>query len=612
MQTYIVGGAVRDELLGRPNADRDYVVVGATPEAMLAQGFRPVGKDFPVFLHPDTHEEYALARTERKTGRGYHGFTFHAAPDVTLDDDLARRDLTINAMAKAADGRLIDPFHGQRDLQAKVLRHVGPAFAEDPVRILRIARFAARFSDFSIAPETLELMRGMVAAGEVDHLVAERVWQELAKGLMEDKPSRMFEVLRDCGALARLLPEVDKLFGVPQRADYHPEIDTGIHTLMVVDQSALRGFALPVRFSALTHDLGKAETPADILPRHLGHEERSVRLTEKLCARLRVPNDCRDLALLMARTVTARRATITLDWGYHGNTNGLIDVSPYKFNRKGGRGKPDHVEIAELADPYRGRFKGYGANSGIAYAASVAEKVELIRAKTGEGPGAFIAEAISGCGGQVFFPDAYLRTAAEHVRKAGGLVIIDEVQTGFGRVGNHMWAHGPQGIIPDIVTLGKPIGNGHPMAAVVTTPEIARAFANGMEFFSSFGGNPVSAAVGMAVLDVLEQEYLQHKARITGEHLKARFQALAEEHSLIGHVRGEGLFLGVELVKDHTTLEPATEEAGRIANFMRDHGVLISTDGPFDNVLKIKPPMAFGLQEADIMADTLNAALKHM
>ena len=312
MQTFIVGGAVRDELLGRPNADRDYVVVGATPEAMLSQGFRPVGKDFPVFLHPTTHEEYALARTERKTGRGYHGFAFHAAPDVTLEDDLARRDLTINAMAKAADGSLIDPFHGQRDLQAKLLRHVGPAFAEDPVRILRIARFAARFSDFSIAPETLELMRGMVAAGEVDHLVAERVWQELAKGLMEDQPSRMFAVLRDCGALARLLPEVDKLFGVPQRADYHPEIDTGIHTLMVVDQSALRGFALPVRFSALTHDLGKAETPADILPRHLGHEERSVRLTEKLCARLRVPNDCRDLALLMAR--------------YHGNVHRAADL----------------------------------------------------------------------------------------------------------------------------------------------------------------------------------------------------------------------------------------------------------------------------------------------
>ena len=301
MQIFVVGGAVRDELLGRPNADRDYVVVGATPEAMLSRGFRPVGKDFPVFLHPETHEEYALARTERKTGRGYHGFAFHAAPDVSLEDDLARRDLTINAMAKAADGSLIDPFHGQRDLQAKILRHVGPAFAEDPVRILRLARFAARFSDFSVAPETVDLMRGMVASGEVDHLVAERVWQELAKGLMEDQPSRMFEVLRDCGALARLLPEVDKLFGVPQRADYHPEVDTGIHTMMVIDQSARRGFSLPVRFAALTHDLGKAETPADILPRHLGHEERSVRLTQALSARLRVPNDCRDLALLTAR-----------------------------------------------------------------------------------------------------------------------------------------------------------------------------------------------------------------------------------------------------------------------------------------------------------------------
>ena len=312
MQIYIVGGAVRDELLGRPNTDCDYVVVGATPETMLAQGFRPVGKDFPVFLHPKTHDEYALARTERKTGRGYHGFTFHAAADVTLEEDLARRDLTINAMARAADGSLVDPFNGQQDLASKTLRHVGPAFAEDPVRILRIARFAARFSDFSVAPETLALMRSMVVSGEVDHLVAERVWQELAKGLMEKKPSRMFEVLRDCGALARLLPEVDKLFGIPQRADYHPEIDTGIHTMMVVDQSAQRDFVLPVRFAALTHDLGKAETPADILPRHLGHEERSVRLTEQLCARLRVPNDCRDLALLMAR--------------YHGHVHRVADL----------------------------------------------------------------------------------------------------------------------------------------------------------------------------------------------------------------------------------------------------------------------------------------------
>ncbi|MBK6355807.1 MAG: multifunctional CCA addition/repair protein [Betaproteobacteria bacterium] len=312
MQIFIVGGAVRDELLGRPNDDRDYVVVGATPEDLLKQGFRPVGKDFPVFLHPQTQEEYALARTERKSGRGYHGFTFHTAPDVTLEEDLARRDLTINAMAKAPDGTLIDPFHGQRDLSAKILRHVGPAFAEDPVRILRIARFAARFSDFTVAPETLTLMRDMVASGEVDHLVAERVWQELAKGLMEARPSRMFEVLRDCGALARLLPELDALFGVPQRADYHPEIDTGIHTMMVVDQSAIRGFTLPVRFAALTHDLGKGTTPADILPRHIGHEERSVQLTEKLGSRLRVPTECRDLALLMAR--------------YHGNVHRAADL----------------------------------------------------------------------------------------------------------------------------------------------------------------------------------------------------------------------------------------------------------------------------------------------
>lgn len=301
MEIYIVGGAVRDELLGRTVADRDYVVVGATPQAMLEKGFRPVGKDFPVFLHPTTNEEYALARSERKTGRGYHGFAFHAAPDVTLDDDLARRDLTINAMAKAPDGTLVDPFHGRRDLEAGILRHVGPAFAEDPVRILRLARFAARLADFSVAPETIELMRGMVASGEVDHLVAERVWQELAKGLMEAAPSRMFEVLRQCGALTRLLPEVDALFGVPQRADYHPEIDTGVHTLMVVDESARRGYSLPVRFAALTHDLGKATTPADLLPRHHGHEARSVRLATALCERLRVPNDCRDLALLAAR-----------------------------------------------------------------------------------------------------------------------------------------------------------------------------------------------------------------------------------------------------------------------------------------------------------------------
>ena len=301
MKVFLVGGAVRDRLLGRSSGDRDWVVVGTTPEVMGAAGYLPVGRDFPVFLHPRTHEEYALARTERKTGPGYHGFVFRTGPEVTLEDDLSRRDLTINAMAQAEDGTLVDPWGGQADLAARVLRHVGPAFAEDPVRILRLARFAARFADFSVAPETLALCRAMVEAGEVDALVPERVWQELSRGLMEARPSRMIEVLRDCGALARLLPEVDALFGVPQRADYHPEIDTGVHLMMVLDMAERLGTALPVRFACLTHDLGKATTPADILPRHLGHEGRSVKLLGPLAARLRVPVECRELAELVAR-----------------------------------------------------------------------------------------------------------------------------------------------------------------------------------------------------------------------------------------------------------------------------------------------------------------------
>ena len=300
-QIYTVGGAVRDELLGLPVQDRDFVVVGATPADMLAQGFRAVGKDFPVFLHPQTHEEYALARTERKTGPGYTGFAFHAAPDVTLADDLARRDLTINAIARDATGTLTDPFNGVADIAARILRHVGPAFVEDPVRILRVARFAARFTEFSLAPETLELMRRMVAAGEVDHLVAERVWQEMARGLMEKRPSRLFEILRDCGALARLLPELDRLFGVPQRADFHPEVDTGVHVMMALDEAAAHGYALPVRFAVLLHDLGKGLTPTTDLPRHPGHEGRSVDLVDAVCKRLKPPADCRDLALLVAR-----------------------------------------------------------------------------------------------------------------------------------------------------------------------------------------------------------------------------------------------------------------------------------------------------------------------
>ena len=301
MQIFTVGGAVRDELLGLEVQDRDYVVVGASPEEMLARGFKPVGKDFPVFLHPKTHEEYALARTERKAGHGYKGFAFHASPDVSLEDDLARRDLTINAIARADDGTLTDPFHGLADLQARILRHVGPAFVEDPVRILRVARFVARFTEFSIAAETMGLMRQMVASGEVDHLVAERVWQELAKGLMEARPSRMILVLRECGALARLLPELDCLFGVPQRADYHPEIDTGVHVMMALDHSALRGNVLPVRFAVLLHDLGKGLTPAADLPRHPGHEARGIKRVNEVCTYLKAPSECRDLALLMVR-----------------------------------------------------------------------------------------------------------------------------------------------------------------------------------------------------------------------------------------------------------------------------------------------------------------------
>jgi tRNA nucleotidyltransferase (CCA-adding enzyme) len=301
MNSYIVGGAVRDELLQRPVVDRDWVVVGSSPQAMREAGYVAVGADFPVFLHPVTKEEYALARTERKTAPGYRGFSFDAAPDVTLEEDLQRRDLTINAMARDDDGSLIDPWGGRRDLDDKVLRHVSPAFAEDPVRILRLARFAARFPDFSVAPETLALAAQMVASGEVDALVPERVWQELARGLMEEQPSRLFEVLRACGALDRLLPEVDRLWGVPQRADYHPEIDTGVHLMMVLDMAARLNASLAVRFACLGHDLGKGTTPVDVLPRHLGHEQRSVELVRAVCDRLRVPLACRELAESVAR-----------------------------------------------------------------------------------------------------------------------------------------------------------------------------------------------------------------------------------------------------------------------------------------------------------------------
>lgn len=305
MQIYMVGGAVRDRLLGRPVNDHDWVVVGARPEDMVARGFVPVGRDFPVFLHPETHEEYALARTERKSGRGYRGFVVQASPDVTLEEDLSRRDLTINAIAASADWigaeGLFDPYGGARDLERRVLRHVTDAFREDPVRILRVARFAARFTDFTVAPETMALMREMVQAGEADHLVAERVWQELSRGLMEEKPSRMFDVLRACGALAVVLPEVERLWGVPQRAEHHPEVDTGVHLMMVLDMAARLSAPLAVRFACLTHDLGKGTTPADVLPRHIGHEQRSGKLLKAVAERLRVPVDCRELADVVAR-----------------------------------------------------------------------------------------------------------------------------------------------------------------------------------------------------------------------------------------------------------------------------------------------------------------------
>ena len=302
MQIYLVGGAVRDEQLGVPYSERDWCVVGATPEAMLALGYRQVGKDFPVFLHPDTKEEYALARKERKTAAGYHGFAFDFSPDVSLEEDLLRRDLTINAIAQDADGKLIDPSGGLDDIRNRQLRHVSDAFAEDPVRILRVAKFAARYHqlDFRIAPETLRLMRNMVDNGEVDALVPDRVWKETEEALRGRDMRTYFEVLRECGALAVLFPEVETLFGVPQPEQWHPEIDTGIHVMMVLDQAEAISADLEVRFAALTHDLGKGTTPRHQLPGHAGHETRGLALIRQLAERLRVPRACRDLALLVA------------------------------------------------------------------------------------------------------------------------------------------------------------------------------------------------------------------------------------------------------------------------------------------------------------------------
>ncbi|MCV2873253.1 aminotransferase class III-fold pyridoxal phosphate-dependent enzyme [Defluviimonas sp. WL0050] len=341
----------------------------------------------------------------------------------------------------------------------------------------------------------------------------------------------------------------------------------------------------------------------------------SDRLTAKLPGDLKVAyfvnsgTEANELALRIARTAIGKKSTVVLDWAYHGNSGGMVDISPYKFKRKGGYPQPDFVEIAEFPDPYRGPHKGMSEASGRAYAADVARCLDAVEAKTGSGAAAFIAESISGVGGQVVYPDGYLKAAYDHVRARGGVCIADEVQCGFGRVGSTFWGFELQGVVPDIVVMGKPIGNGHPLGAVVATPELAACFANGMEYFNSFGGNPVSMAVGLAVLDIIDGEGLQAKALETGDYMLARFEEMADRHPLVGDVRGRGLFSGIELVRDRTTREPATEEAGRIVNHIRQQGVLASTDGPLDNVLKFKPPMVFGRAEADILITALEAAL---
>jgi tRNA nucleotidyltransferase (CCA-adding enzyme) len=349
MKTYLVGGAVRDELLGIEVTDRDFVVVGATPEQMVKAGFTPVGADFPVFLHPETKEEYALARTERKSGRGYKGFTVYAAPDVSLEDDLRRRDLTINAMAEDEDGTIIDPFGGQEDLRNGVLRHVSDAFAEDPVRILRVARFAARFAGwgFKVAHSTNKLMRQMVDNGEVDYLVPERVWAELERALGEDRPSQFFKVLRGCGALARLFPEIDALYGVPQPEHAHREVDTGVHAMMVLDAAAALSGDTRVRFAALMHDLGKGATPEEEWPHHYEHEQRGAELVTDFCRRFRVPNEYRDLAVITAR--------------YHGDCHRIFELRANTAVRvleaMDAFRKPERVDLFALAceADYRGR-----------------------------------------------------------------------------------------------------------------------------------------------------------------------------------------------------------------------------------------------------------------
>lgn len=388
---------------------------------------------------------------------------------------------------------------------------------------------------------------------------------------------------------------------------------TGRRYLDCVNNITHVGHAHPQVVSALAAQAAVLNTNTrylhDLMPRF------AERLTEKLPGDLSVVyftnsgTEANELALRIARTANGQKDTIVLDWAYHGNSGGMVDVSPYKFQRKGGYPKPEFTEITQFPDPYRGPFKGYGIEAGKAYAADITRCLDAIVERTGNPKAAFIAESISGVGGQVFYPDGYLKAAYEAVRDRDGVVIADEVQCGFGRVGSHFWGFETQGVIPDIVVLGKPIGNGHPLGAVITTPELAARFANGMEYFNSFGGNPVSMAVGLAVLDVIEAEDLQASALETGRYLLNRLAELASRYDLIGDVRGKGLFSGVELVRDRTSLEPATEQAGFIVNHMREHGVLASTDGPLDNVLKFKPPMVFGKPEADRLVAALDAAL---
>ncbi|MDD1609667.1 MAG: multifunctional CCA addition/repair protein [Methylococcaceae bacterium] len=392
MKIYLVGGAVRDTLLNRPVSERDWVVIGETPESMLKQGFKPVGKDFPVFLHPHTHEEYALARTERKTSHGYTGFAVHADPDVTLEQDLIRRDLTINAMAMTPEGELVDPYNGQRDLEQRIFRHVSPAFTEDPVRLLRLARFAARYQHlgFTLAEETNALLIKMVTAGEVDYLVPERVWAELVKALKEPNPSAFFYALKDCGALAKIFPEIDALFGVPQPAQYHPEIDTGVHCLMVLEQAALLSNKTEVRFAALVHDLGKALSPKENLPHHSGHETAGLPVLEKLCQRLRVPNTYKILAAHVMRYHTHCHKAMELRAGTL--TDLLATLGVHKQNNQ----FAEFLLACEADAKGRTGFENrpYPQAERLRAAAKAISAVDISSVLTGDLQGGLIGEAI--------------------------------------------------------------------------------------------------------------------------------------------------------------------------------------------------------------------------